>query len=376
MFVLAGAVALLAYGAEPEHDGTLRVPGLDSEVRLGWSPAGEVSIEAQDERAMWTALGYAHGADHGWAVALWRQAALGQLSLWTAAEATDLDRHARELGLASVARQSYARLGAEDREAVDAYARGMRLAFADNAVAERDEFVHLDVSATSWEPWHALAVERLVAWLATPAPEPGVSDETKDFARSDSLFRHALALGGLRHARAYTAETPAGPTLVYHQPYGSSALPLLVGARLAVAGRERVVATVPGTLMLPASSSEWAVLLTSRAAIERDTTATPPPVFSRLIDREGDETLLEVWRDARGLVLRQRAETPPDTLAIQASTGEPVLAQPTIGELAMRLRWSGFELGSDVGAFRAMLNGTSPAFHLLVGQGLTLSGPS
>ena len=73
--VLAGAVALLAYGAEPSREGTLRVPGLDAEARLSWSPAGEVSIAADDEAAMWTALGYAHGADHGWSVAVWRQAA-------------------------------------------------------------------------------------------------------------------------------------------------------------------------------------------------------------------------------------------------------------------------------------------------------------
>ncbi|MEM1056756.1 MAG: penicillin acylase family protein [Bacteroidota bacterium] len=377
--VLAGAVAVLAYGAEPTREGTLRVPGLESEAVLSWTEAGHITIEADEETALWTGLGYAHGADHGWSMALWRQAALGTLSLWTGPEALDLDRHASRLGFAALARETYAALLPEDRSVVDAYARGVRLAFEDEAVAERDEFIELDVTAEAWEPWHALAIERLVAWLGTdPLPTAG-DDPEAAFARQDSLFRATLALGGLSNGRAYVAPSrgdesfSAGPTLVYHQPYGASALPLLVGARVAFGSREQIVATIPGTLILPASTGAWAVLLTSDATFVRSNEPSPPPVYSRLIDRGGVETLLTVLRDSSGLVLTPLTESRADTSAMAREAREPLVAPTQAGDLGVRVRWNGFRPGSDVGAFRALLRGRVEPFSLLRGDGLRLS---
>lgn len=377
--VLAGAVALLAYGGEPKRNGTLRLEGLTAEVTLAWTEAGEVTIEADDEVALWTGLGYAHAADQGWAMALWRQAALGELSVWIGPDALDLDRHARRLGFGALARQSYARLPADDRAAVDAYARGVQLAFRDEAVSQRDEFVELDVEAATWEPWHALAVERLVAWLGTePLPTRGGPPAANAFALSDSLFRDALALGGLSHARAYVA--PASwpsdgrtPTLVYHQPYGSSTLPLLTGARLRLRERDLVVATIPGTLLLPAGSGAWATFLTSDRSLSRDTVATPDPVYSRLADRSGRETLLEVLRDSTGLLLSVNTAVPRDTLDFDSETEAPILAPRERDALSVRLRWQGLRLGSDVGSFRALFLGRAPRFTLFRGDGLQLA---
>lgn len=374
LLVAAGAVALLAYGGEPQRSGTIRVSGLSSDVGLRWNEAGEVTITATDEEGLWSGLGYAHASDFGWSMALWRQAALGQMSVWSGPDALPLDQHARRLGFGALARQSYAALSPDDRAAVNAYARGVRQAFEDPGVAERDEFIALGVAAEPWEPWHALAVERLVAWLAT---EPAGA-EADSFVTADSLFRDALALGGLSHARAYVSTSrwneEARPTLVYHQPYGASGLPLVVGARVRLAESEQVVATVPGTLMLPAGSGAWGVMLASDASITASDRAAPPPVFSRLIDREGKESLIQVYRDSSGLVLAQPTEAPRDTLAIDATTGEPVLAPPSIDDLGIRLRWSGFRVGSDVSAFRALLRGGTPSFSLLRGDGLRMSG--
>ncbi len=397
-FVLVGgALGLLAYGPEPQREGALEVAGLDADARLTWSPEAGVEIDADSESAMWTGLGYAHAADFGWSVALWRQAALGGLAAWTGPDALDADRHARQLGFGALAREAYAGLPAEDREAVDAYARGIRLAFADAAVAERDEFVRLGVDIAPWEPWHALAIERMVAWLGTspqasgatqPRPTLEASGDSvasgamtreltgaaqRDFARGDSLLRHALALGGLEHARAYATPSADGFTFVSHQPYGASALPLLVGARLRVGGREQTVGSVPGTLILASGADTWAVFLTSDASVAADTSAVPPPVYSRLVDRDGDERLIEVLRDRRGLVLRQPTDAPRDTLAV-GPDGEAILSEPTLEDAGLRLRWTGFQPASDVGAFRALLAGRTPQFRLFRGDGLIASG--
>ena len=398
--LLAGLAALLAYGPEPTREGTLSVRGLTSEAELAWTADGRVTVAADDELALWTGLGYAHAADHGWAMGLWRQAALGSLSEWVGPEATGLDRHARRLGFRALGREAYARLGPADREAVEAYARGVQRAFADAAVSERDEYVRLGVEAAPWEPWHALAVERMVAWLgAAPlgsgplgadslAPEAAAppSAARDSFAVADSLFRDALALDGLRHARAYTAPARGGAALVAHQPYGASALPLLVGARLRLAGASVLAGTVPGTLILASGAGDgagdgagargpdgWAVFLSSDARVAADTAAAPPPVTSRLVARDGDETLIEILRDEGGLVLREPVQAPRDTLAVDAS-GAAVLAPPDVADAGLRVRWAGFRPVSDVGAWRALLGGGQPTFQLFRGDGLLARG--
>ena len=114
LVLLAGALALLAYGPEPQRDGTIELAGLDAEARLSWAPEGGVGIDADSEAALWTGLGYAHAADYGWSVALWRQAALGSLAAWTGTDALEVDRHARQLGFGALAREAYAALPEAD----------------------------------------------------------------------------------------------------------------------------------------------------------------------------------------------------------------------------------------------------------------------
>ena len=115
------------------------------------------------------------------------------------------------------------------------------------------------------------------------------------------------------------------------------------------------------------------MFLTSDASVQPDSSAAPPPVYSRLTDREGDETLIEVLRDRQGLVLRAPTRVPRDTMAVD-TLGRPVLAAPSLADRGLRLRWTGFEPVSDVGAFRALLAGRAPGFRLFRGDGLTLAG--
>ncbi|PAP78254.1 penicillin acylase family protein [Rubrivirga marina] len=374
---LAAAVGVLAYGTTAPHDGTVEVAGLTAPATIAWGDSGRVWIEGEDEVALAAGLGYVHAADHGWAAALWRQAAQGRLSEWFGADARALDLHARALGFGGLARRTYDALPEPDRAVLDAYARGASAAFAQPGVAQGDAFIVADVVPEAWAPWDALAVERLHAYLAAPAPSADstwlraarADTAVARFVEADSAFRAFLGVPDGGYDRAYTlaADTSGtGRQLVQQVSGGDSALGLLAPAILRTPDRETLALTIPGTLVSPGGWSGglgWGVLLGSGLRLEPYGGPKPPPVYSRIVERDGDETLLEVARDTTGLVLRAgRDGARPDTTAAAASD--------SLGR-GWRVRWRGFRLGTDLGAFRALRAGRVPAsFTLLDGAGL------
>ena len=404
---LAAAAGVLAYGTEAPRDGELDVPGLGQPVTLAWDDAGTVWVEAGTEAALAAGLGYAHAVDHGWAASLWRQAALGRLAEWFGPDLRALDLHARTLGFDGLARRSYEVLPNDDRAALDAYALGASAGFAEPGAAQSNAFIVADVVPTGWEPWDALAVERLHAYLAAPSlaadstwQRGAAQDSTvAAFVRSDSLFRAFLGFPGGGHDRVYALDGGTARTLVQHTSAGTSALDFLAPAILKTGGRTTLALTIPGTLVSPSGwtgGTGWGMLLSSDVRLEPYAGAAPPPVFSRIVDRDGDETLLSVARDTSGLVLRpgretasadtaavdttSAATTPPVGTASRSATPAPASPNATASgapadsaqaATGWRVRWRGFALGSDVGAFRALRAGRVPAgFAILDGDGL------
>ena len=403
---LAAAAGVLAYGTEPAREGTLDVGGLAAPVTLAWDDSGRVWIEGPDEVALAAGIGYAHAADHGWPAALWRQAAAGRLAEWFGGDARVLDLHARTLGFESMARRTYERLGDPDRAVLDAYARGASAGFAEPGVAQGDAFLVADVVPGAWQPWDALAVERLHAYLAAPAPSAdstwvraaAADSAVAAFVRADSLFRDFLGFPGGGYDRVYALDRSAGGpvgggrTLVQQTSAGTSANAFLAPAVLTTPGRTAVALTIPGTLVSPAGWSGglgWGLLLGSDLGLDAYDGPAPTPLFSRVVERDGDETLLSVARDSSGLVLRPgRDRAARDTTAADTTAGPqrpppPVLvagaapdstARDTTAASGWRVRWSGFRLGTDLGAFRALRAGRVPgAFVLLDGGGLAVT---
>ena len=379
---LAAAAGVLAYGTEAPREGTLEIAGLAAPVAVAWGDSGQVWIEGPDEAAVAAGLGYTHAADHGWTAALWRQAARGALAEWFGDDARALDLHARTLGFAALGRRTYEALGDADRAVLDAYARGASAAFAQPGVAQGDAFIVADVVPEPWAPWDALAVERLHAYLAAPAPSADstwlraarADTAVARFVAADSAFRAFLGVpdGGYDRAYALAADTTgtpgAGRQLVQQVSAGNSALSLLAPAVIRTPGRQTLALTVPGTLVSPGGWTDgvaWGVLLGSDVRLEPYAGPKPPPIYSRIVERDGDETLLEVARDTTGLVLRAgRAEGAATT----DSTG--AVAADSLGR-GWRVRWRGFRLGTDLAAFRALRAGRPPAsFQLLDGDGL------
>ena len=230
--VLAAAVGVLAYGTEAPREGTVEIAGLAEPVTIAWGDSGRVWIEGPDEVALAAGLGYVHAADHGWGAALWRQAAQGRLAEWFGADARTLDLHARALGFAGLARQTYEALPEADRAVLDAYARGASAAFAEPGVAQGDAFIVADVVPEAWAPWDALAVERLLAYLAAPAPSADstwlraarADTAVARFVAADSAFRAFLGVPGGGYDRAYTlaADTSGAGRQLVQQVSGAT----------------------------------------------------------------------------------------------------------------------------------------------------------
>ena len=395
---LAAAVSVLAYGTEPPREGTVEVAGLTGPATLAWDDSGRVWVEGPDEAAVAAGLGYAHAVDHGWEAALWRQAATGTLAEWFGDRARDLDLHARTLGFASLGRQTYDGLGSDDRALLDAYARGASAGFAEPGVVQGDAFIVADVVPGAWRPWDPLAVERLHAYLAAPAlatdstwTRVAATDSVvAAFVAADSTFRAFFQADGGGFSRAYLlgaetagAQAAGGPTLVHQLSGGSSALDLVAPAVLRTPGRQAVALTIPGTLATLggwSGGTAWALLPGAPLALERYAGVRPPPVFSRIVERDGDETLLEVARDSSGLILRAgRAEgaerAPRDTTAAAAPDSTAPDSTASGPALGFRVAWDGFALGTDLGAFRALRAGQVPRdLRLVRGGGLAASG--
>ncbi|MEL7363428.1 MAG: penicillin acylase family protein [Bacteroidota bacterium] len=342
-------VGLLAYGTTPSRTGRVALDALRAEATIRWQ-GDQPTIEAQSLADTYAALGYVHALESTWAMVLWRQAATGQLAAWFGEGGRAYDRHAHMLGLPVQARAAYDALALDQRRLLDAYAAGVNRALRQPAIAQTDEFVLRDVVPEPWAPWHALAVERLLVYLATEPPSllatPGVapadsvagddaalrrlaaSDEARAFAERDQLFRAALFLGNFSASYAWTAphaataddaETGAPParTWMVQQGYGSSALPLVLEVALERGDRRAVLATVPGTLLAPSALTArpdgqggWMVLLTNTLTLTT-TRAALPTQYARLADRGGREELVTARRSTTLLALTTRPDAPP-----------------------------------------------------------------
>lgn len=308
LFVGAGSLLVwyLAYGLSPTPPEEVAVAGLTAPVTVRWLPHGGAVIDAPDEMDRYRALGFVHGAARPWSVLLWRQTATGRLGEWFGEAVLPLDRLARQLGLAREAQAAFAGLPEAEQALLQAYAEGINAALSAKNTRRRDELVLLGLEADVWEPWHALALERLFAWLAAAPPPPdalaAADEETRAFFKTDRLLRDWLHLHGFENGIALAVADSAGTHLAQRHVYGASALPFFQEVAFGTDSLATVAASLPGTPFFAAGKTErraWALLLAGTATLEKiaiDTTESRP-IFERLLTDDGTEHLLAIRRD-------------------------------------------------------------------------------
>ncbi len=402
VLVVGGGILLyLAYGLTDRPPASLRVPGIGDSAAVETFADGSVRIRAKSERDAYMALGYVHAEEHGWTMALYRRSALGRLSEWFGDDMLELDRLALRLGISRGAREAYGTLAERNREVLAAYARGVNAAFGRSSAFMRHEFVALTVEPEEWEPWHALAVERLVAWLAAERPDVDTlrmaGGALAEFFDADELMRTLLHLHGFESSLAWTLRDSSGVRLFQRHVYGATALPLYQSVVIERPGEDPLTGgSLVGTPFMPAGKNagrSWAVLLSSALSLQR-AVRDPAQIalsYERLVSADGEEHLVRIDRSSdtdvffpapRAFYANASTFSSSDTTGSSAArpSGSPIQSKSFPSDSTDHrsqegwvLRWSGFLAGSDVDAWQALSDGVEPtAFHLFDGDGIVL----
>lgn len=331
------------------------IEGLSDTVRVQWTQENTARVDAANAVDAVSALGYVHGMNRSWGVTVWRQAALGQLSRWFGRALVPLDRHARILGFARHARAAYDDLPASDRNRVRAYARGLNAALASTRVRQRDPFVFFGLVPERWQPWHVLAVERLLAWMAVShaGPDADRTPPIEAFLSADRQFRQFLHLHGWDRSVAWAIGPDAAPsqsTLFVRYVLGNIADPVIQEVEIRRDGHPPVtVASLPGTIAFPTGSTPeraWAHLPNSSAHIARvrvDSNRVRD-WYERIQPSDGPERLVRVYRHGDALLLsdtssgRRRPEEP-------SPSADSAATRP---DSSWTIQWAGLRKQSDV----------------------------
>ena len=341
------------------------INGLHDTATVGWTNRHTATIEADGATDALTALGYLHGMTRAWTLTVWRHTALGTLSATFGDALAPIDRHTRRLGFAHHARRAYRRLNPETQARLDAYARGLSAALQSTRVRQREPFLYFELTPDRWAPWHALAIERLVAWTGTRpvAPEsaaPGLSS----FRTADRHLRRWLHLHGRSRSVAWAARSPNDTTqtaLFARHVLGATADPVI---QEVVLRRPDVppatVASIPGTPLFPTGRTgthRWTFLLHSTARIDTvhvDSTRAQVR-HERIAPAQGDEQLVEIQRYG------------------------PRVRIGTIGAGSVwGLEWPGLRPQTDLprwlatAGLGARQDTAAPRFHLIEGNGLRM----
>ena len=173
-----GALALLAVVAAvggflwlrtslPTLSGEMRLNGLGAEVEIIHDANGIPHISAASRDDAYFALGFVHARDRLFQMDSMRLLGAGRLSEIIGSFGLPVDRAMRTLGLYRLAEETYARLPADARGHVEAYAAGVNAYLDSRSGALPPEYALLQYSPEPWLPADSLVWGRLMAqWLS------------------------------------------------------------------------------------------------------------------------------------------------------------------------------------------------------------------
>lgn len=364
MAVVTGLTAFwliwrLSYSVKSAPPTAATVSNLSNAVSIEWGDEHDAHINARTRSDALAALGYVHAWRSSWTMALWRQAALGQLSRWFGDAAMPVDRMITRLGISPRARESLETLDSDDRTQLRAYASGVNSAFQDPELALGEEFVLVGQRLADWEPWHTLAIERLMAWLATTPPSPDMlalaSSGVASFYEADNTLRQWLHLHGFDNSLAASIADSSGGLFFQRHVYGDVIRSFLQEVTVTMPhGAVLQGATLPGTSFFPggrSNHSAWALFLSSSARLVHAplTVDSVSLTYARITHPDGSEELLTNMSMDGHLLF-----APADAVSADS---------------VWLLQWPGLSAGSDLAAWTTLPSGEG-SFTLFDGHGL------
>jgi penicillin amidase len=159
LVLAAGAVVWwYVYRPLPQLDGSVKVAGLQQEVRVERDTWGVPHIRAASLADMVEAEGYVMAQDRLWQMDLLRRVAHGELSEILGDKLLPVDRRFRTLGFSRAAERDMAQMDAETREIMEAYARGVNRFIETHQNRLPVEFSLLQYKPRPWQPTDSLAI--------------------------------------------------------------------------------------------------------------------------------------------------------------------------------------------------------------------------
>jgi penicillin amidase len=159
--ILALAAAATVFGALrlalPVRHGTHVLPGLAESVRIRFDEAGAPHIAAANREDAFAALGYVTAGDRLFQMDLLRRKSAGRLAEIFGPALLESDRFARTMNFDRLADAILERLPADQKRALEAYARGVERAMRD-FVVKPFEFLALAYEPDPWRPRDSILV--------------------------------------------------------------------------------------------------------------------------------------------------------------------------------------------------------------------------
>ncbi len=361
-----GLVWYLAYGANHAPPASAMIPSLSNQTRILWGIEGKATIEAVDEVDAYAALGFAHGWDRLWPLLLWRQAATGTLSSWDGESALPIDQLILSFRFPHFAKQSFEALPDEEKRLLEAYSRGLNEAMKSRSKQLPPPLLDAPPALDRWEPWHSLAIERLLVWLTVPFPSPPFSENQAWDRIITATFqlRERLQFFGLSHSHAWAIQDSTGAHLFQRHILGAAATPTLFEVTFSTAQPPLNALTFPGypgALSAQTPSTAWVHLLHSSVQFAHIPLVAPEYAisYSRIETTSGQEHLVSSAFVPSGLVLDFDSTTHTNT---DSETPHP--------DSIWVMQWAGFSNASDFPTVRALNRTATAAFSLFAGHGL------
>ena len=195
----------------PPTAGARDLPGLSGPVRIARDPRGVPHVSAAADRDLFFGFGFAVAQDRLFQLDHIRRKASGRLAEVLGPEGVESDRLFRTLDLAGLAEREWARLPAETRDLVAAYAAGVDAVVAESRDDPPVEFDLLDYRPEPWRPVDCLLVLNEFRWYLTVRfPVIAVPELVKRAVGSGPLFREFTTGEADEESILHPGEYPPG----------------------------------------------------------------------------------------------------------------------------------------------------------------------
>jgi len=170
VMVLALAALLVVRRPLPTVEGTLEVPGLQSEVRVTRDDHGIPQIYASSMHDLLFAQGYVHAQERFFEMDMRRHYTAGRLSEVFGEATVETDELVRTLGWRRVAQRELALVSPDTRVALEEYADGVNAYLADHEGTDLAveygllRLTGLDYTPEPWTPADSLSWLKAMAW--------------------------------------------------------------------------------------------------------------------------------------------------------------------------------------------------------------------